>query len=158
MLRGLILFTLLAQVTADSWGGLCAGNPSNKVRGTDKFGSGAYGASRGSRKHKGVDVVCRDGSTVYAPFSGRLVRRENPFGNGNAIDNGVRLEGSGHCVVIFAFAPDRYTGNVSKGQKIGRMLEMQSVYPGITSHVHIQMCDTSINPTRYLRIRGGGTP
>ncbi|XP_067879985.1 leukocyte cell derived chemotaxin 2, tandem duplicate 1 [Heterodontus francisci] len=150
MLRELVFFILFTQVTAGSWGKLCAGNPTNNVRGIDSYGSGAYGAPRGSRKHLGVDVVCSDGSTVYAPFRGTLVRRANPYRNNNAINNGVLLEGSGYCVKIFYISPDRYSGSVSKGERIGTLLNMQSVYPGITSHVHIQMCDTSTNPTSYL--------
>uniref|UniRef100_UPI00398F475E leukocyte cell-derived chemotaxin-2-like n=1 Tax=Pristiophorus japonicus TaxID=55135 RepID=UPI00398F475E len=151
MLRGLILFTLLAQVTAGRWGKLCAGNLRNRVRGTDIYGNGAYGAPRkGGTTHKGVDVVCRNGSTVYAPFSGRLMRRATPYRETNAINNGVKLEGAGYCVKIFYIAPERYTGYVLKGQKIGTLLNVQSVYPGITSHVHIEMCNTSTDPTSHL--------
>lgn len=43
----------------------------------------------------GVDVVCEDGSVVYAPFTGKIDRQARPYGNGNAIDNGVQLSGSG---------------------------------------------------------------
>ncbi|XP_078061641.1 leukocyte cell-derived chemotaxin-2-like [Mustelus asterias] len=150
MLKGLILFILSTQVMSGEWGQLCSGNPSNIVRGTDQYGSGAYGAPRGRRTHKGVDVICSDGWTVYAPFSGRLVRRANPYGNRNAIDNGVLLSGSGYCVKIFYIKPYVYYGEVEKGKAIGTMLKMQTVYPGITSHVHIQMCISSTNPTPYL--------
>lgn len=50
---------------------------------------------RGGRKHKGVDVVCEDGSEVYAPFTGNIDKRARPYGNNNTIDNGVQLSGSG---------------------------------------------------------------
>lgn len=50
---------------------------------------------RGGRKHKGVDVVCQDGSDVYAPFSGNTDKQARPYGNNNAIDNGIQLSGSG---------------------------------------------------------------
>ncbi|XP_038642865.1 leukocyte cell-derived chemotaxin-2-like [Scyliorhinus canicula] len=150
MLRGIVLFILFTQVTGRRWGSLCAGNPTNRVRGSDTWGSGAYGAPRGSRTHKGVDVVCSDGSDVYAPFDGTLVRRANPYSRSNAINNGVMLRGSGYCVKIFYIQPQSYSGNVAKGETIGQLLRMQSVYPGITSHVHIQMCDTSVDPTPNL--------
>uniref|UniRef100_UPI00398F6C93 leukocyte cell-derived chemotaxin-2-like n=1 Tax=Pristiophorus japonicus TaxID=55135 RepID=UPI00398F6C93 len=138
------------SIEPDEWGSICEGNLCNDVRELDKFGSGEYGASRGQRTHKGVDVICEDGATVYAPFSGKLVKRANPYGNGNAIDNGVQLEGASYCVKIFYVAPERYTGSILKGQKIGILLKMQSVYPGITSHVHIEMCNTSTDPTSHL--------
>ncbi|XP_048449800.1 leukocyte cell-derived chemotaxin-2-like, partial [Rhincodon typus] len=103
----------------------------------------------GNREHSGADVICNDGSTIYAPFTGRLIGRANPYGNGNEIDNGVLLQGSGYCVKIFYVAPDRYSGPISKGQALGTLLNLQDVYPGIISHVHIQMCDKS-DPTPYL--------
>lgn len=46
-------------------------------------------------KHKGVDVICADGATVYAPFSGELSGPIKFFHNGNAIDDGVQIRGSG---------------------------------------------------------------
>ncbi|XP_041034702.1 leukocyte cell-derived chemotaxin-2-like [Carcharodon carcharias] len=150
MLRGLILFILFTQVMAGRWGQLCDGNPTNRVRGKDRYGRGEYGAPRGRRTHLGVDVICSDGSIVHAPFTGRMVRQLNPFGNNNAIDNGAMLEGSGYCVKMFPITAQRYTGSVTKGEVIGRLLNIQDVYPGMISHVHIQMCDTSINPTPYL--------
>lgn len=50
---------------------------------------------RGRRTHKGVDVVCTDGSAVYAPFAGKIDKQAKPYGNGNAIDNGIQLSGAG---------------------------------------------------------------
>lgn len=46
-------------------------------------------------KHAGVDVICADGATVYAPFSGQLSGPIRFFHNGNAIDDGVQIRGSG---------------------------------------------------------------
>jgi hypothetical protein len=34
------------------------------IRGFDKYGSGAFGASRGGRPHKGDDIACYKGSAV----------------------------------------------------------------------------------------------
>ncbi|XP_078390011.1 leukocyte cell-derived chemotaxin-2-like [Cetorhinus maximus] len=150
MLRGLILFILFTQVTAGIWGRLCDGNPTNRVRGTDGYGSGFYGAPRGRRTHLGVDVICSDGSKVLAPFTGRMVRQAKPYGNNNAIDNGAMLEGSGYCVKMFYIKPKNNLRSFRKGDVIGTLLNIQDVYPGMISHVHIQMCDTSVDPTPYL--------
>uniref|UniRef100_A0A8C9FNV6 Uncharacterized protein n=1 Tax=Pavo cristatus TaxID=9049 RepID=A0A8C9FNV6_PAVCR len=54
-----------------------------------------------STMHKGVDVICADGSTVYAPFSGELSGPVKFFHNGNAIDDGVQIRGSG--IQLFSF-------------------------------------------------------
>uniref|UniRef100_UPI003AAA9FBB leukocyte cell-derived chemotaxin-2-like n=1 Tax=Centroberyx gerrardi TaxID=166262 RepID=UPI003AAA9FBB len=106
---------------------------------------------RGSRLHKGLDIVCSDGATVYAPFdvtlNGKVIVYTDP--KKAAINNGINLSGEGLCFKLFYVKPDRTSGVVRKGQRLGTMLPMQSVYPGITSHVHVQMCDKS-DPTRYF--------
>ncbi|KAF3852999.1 hypothetical protein F7725_013687 [Dissostichus mawsoni] len=81
----------------------------------------------GARLHKGLDIVCSDGSIVYAPFD-------------------VTLNGK---VTLFYVQPDRTSGTVRAGQRLGVMLPMQSVYPEITSHIHVQMCDRS-DPTPHF--------
>ncbi|ROL51840.1 Leukocyte cell-derived chemotaxin-2 [Anabarilius grahami] len=103
----------------------------------------------GNRKHMGLDITCSDGNTVYAPFDVKLNGRSIPYSQNNAINDGINLSGQGLCFKLFYVKPDRYSGTLKKGQRIGRMLPMQRVYPGITSHVHVQMCDRS-DPTKYF--------
>ncbi|XP_056117843.1 leukocyte cell-derived chemotaxin-2-like [Rhinichthys klamathensis goyatoka] len=153
----LFSFLLLAVICSSrvdasrvTFGPLCSGNTSNRKRGCDtKYGCGNYGAGRGNRKHMGLDIVCADGATVYAPFDVKLNGKAAPYIKNNAINDGINLSGEGLCFKLFYVKPDRYTGTLKKGQKIGSLLPMQSVYPGITSHVHVQMCDKS-DPTKYF--------
>lgn len=56
---------------------------------------------------------------------------------------------AGLCFKLFYVQPDKTSGTVKKGKRLGTMLPMQLVYPGITSHVHVQMCDNS-DPTPYF--------
>ncbi|XP_023254207.1 leukocyte cell-derived chemotaxin-2-like [Seriola lalandi dorsalis] len=106
---------------------------------------------REGRLHKGLDIRCEDGSDVLAPFDvtlhGGLLVYNNP--SKAAIDSGINLRGQGLCFKLFYVRPDRTSGSVRKGERIGTMLPMQTVYPGITSHVHVQMCDKS-DPTPYF--------
>ncbi|NWQ97877.1 LECT2 protein, partial [Burhinus bistriatus] len=104
---------------------------------------------RGGKRHGGVDVVCEDSSVVYAPFMGKINSQARPYGNGNAIDDGVQLLGSGFCVKVFYIKPVKYSGPIKKGEKIGVLLPVQRVHRGITSHVHIQNCDLT-DPTPNL--------
>ncbi|KAG7465327.1 hypothetical protein MATL_G00175250 [Megalops atlanticus] len=97
----------------------------------------------------GLDIVCSDGATVYAPFDVTLHGRAIPYKKNNAINNGLNLKGQGLCFKLFYMKPDKVTGTVKKGQKIGTLLPMQKVYPGITSHIHVQMYDKS-DPTKYF--------
>ncbi|XP_044517886.1 leukocyte cell-derived chemotaxin-2 [Gracilinanus agilis] len=145
----LILAVLISTVLAGQWNSICAGNPSNVVRGCDKHGCGNYNARRGQRTHQGVDIECTDGSTVYAPFTGTIIRQVKPYSKKNEINNGVQITGGGFCVKIFYIKPVKYRGPIKKGEKLGILLPMQKVYPFIQSHIHIQNCDLS-DPTVYL--------
>ncbi|XP_072485975.1 leukocyte cell-derived chemotaxin-2-like [Notamacropus eugenii] len=148
--KALILAVLISTALAGQWSSICAGNPSNTVRSCDSHGCGHYGAStRGQKRHDGVDVECTDGSTVYAPFTGKIVRQVKPYSKNNAINNGIMLSGGGFCVKVFHIKPIKYSGSIKKGEKLGVLLPVQRVYPGIQSHVHIQNCDLS-DPTGYL--------
>ncbi|KAK1134387.1 hypothetical protein AOXY_G38291 [Acipenser oxyrinchus oxyrinchus] len=131
------------------FGVLCNGYSGNVKRRCDSYGCGNYGARRGGHLHKGLDIKCSDGSTVYAPFDAKLNGQARPYGNGNLIDDGINLSGKGLCVKLFYVKPFNFRGNVKKGDKIGNLLPMQKVYSGITSHIHVQMCDKS-DPTPYL--------
>ncbi|XP_061555641.1 probable ATP-dependent RNA helicase DDX17 isoform X3 [Phycodurus eques] len=134
-----------------TFGQLCQGNPNNNPRTSDIWGQGHFGAPRGGRSHLGLDIACDDSSVVYAPFDvtlrGRIIVYSDP--KKAAINNGINLEGEGLCVKLFYVNPDRISGSVSKGQRLGVMMPMQAVYPGITSHVHVQMCDKN-DPTGYF--------
>ncbi|KAE8283768.1 Leukocyte cell-derived chemotaxin-2 [Larimichthys crocea] len=151
MRRVVVLLAVLCVCDGVKFGQLCSGNPSNSMRTSDRWGQGHYGARRQTRVHKGLDIVCTDGSIVYAPFDvtlhGKVIVYEDP--TKAAINSGINLRGEGLCFKLFYVQPDETSGSVSKGQRIGTMLPMQSVYPGITSHVHVQMCDKS-DPTPYF--------
>nr|XP_015205248.1 PREDICTED: leukocyte cell-derived chemotaxin-2 [Lepisosteus oculatus] len=140
---------LRAEGIEDTFGALCSGNPGNTKRGCDRYGCGNYGASRNGYHNLGLDITCADGATVYAPFDIRLNAHVRPYGNGNKIDDGIQFTGQGLCVKLFYVKPDKIKGWVKKGERIGIMLPMQGVYPGITSHVHVEMCDRS-DPTEYF--------
>ncbi|CAL1599494.1 unnamed protein product [Knipowitschia caucasica] len=149
----LLILSLCLPLAAEAqtFGQLCRGNPSNARRTSDSWGQGHYGASRGGRLHQGLDISCSDGDEVLAPFdldlTGSLTVYTDP--KKSAINAGINLRGAGLCVKLFYVQPDKVRGRVQKGQKIGVMLPMQSVYPGITSHVHVQLCDKS-DPTGYF--------
>uniref|UniRef100_A0A8C9QWX7 Leukocyte cell derived chemotaxin 2, tandem duplicate 2 n=1 Tax=Scleropages formosus TaxID=113540 RepID=A0A8C9QWX7_SCLFO len=150
------IFLLAALVSVHEqvkFGTLCKGNPTNKHRKCDSFGCGNYGARRagGTRKHMGLDIVCTDGDTVLAPFHVKINGPASPYTTGvnAAINDGLNLSGQGLCFKLFYVKPVETSGTVEQGQELGTMLPMQEVYPGITSHVHVQMCNKS-DPTKYF--------
>ncbi|CAM9438555.1 unnamed protein product [Lampetra fluviatilis] len=140
------------QCCVPKWEPFCHGDVENGVRGCEgKFWCGRYRSHRPHGKHMGVDIICPDGSRVNAPFKGELKGWVRAYKKNNAINDGVMLSNSVFCIKILYIHADRYTGPVDIGQKIGYLLNVQRVYPGITSHIHIEMCDKSKDPTFFLK-------
>jgi len=53
---------------------------SNKeLRGCDDFGCGHFGASRGSRTHKGLDLVSTPGAYAFSPIDGVITKHGYPY-------------------------------------------------------------------------------
>lgn len=49
------------------------------LRGCDPMGCGHYGASRGSRKHKGVDYACLPETRIFSPCNGTVTKLGWPY-------------------------------------------------------------------------------
>ncbi|XP_043077182.1 myeloid protein 1-like [Puntigrus tetrazona] len=94
--------------------------------------------------HKGTDIVCGDDGIVNAPFSGNLAGPvERAVGDSLQYD-GVKLYNKVHCVKIF-----NVRGSVVQGEAMGYLLPLQERFPGITSHLELQMCDGS-DPSPFI--------
>lgn len=50
-------------------------------RGIDAWGSGEFGASRGNRKHNGIDYACYPGTAIYSPVDGTITKHGYPYGD-----------------------------------------------------------------------------
>lgn len=121
------------------------------VRENDKWGDGAFGASRGAfKRHAGVDFAAPPGSQVLSPVSGRVERisavYKDPAKNGelraivikNFIDNGFETK------VLYVKPSVGMTvgSSVEAGKTLlGTSQSLQHNYPNITDHVHIQIRD-----------------
>ena len=53
-------------------------SPTGKGIRVDSEGDGNYGASRGSRRHNGIDYICVEGQEVRAPFNMLINRIAKP--------------------------------------------------------------------------------
>ena len=86
-----------------------------RLRGTDKQGSGAYGAPRGDRLHKGVDYAVQPGTRVYSAVRGVVSR------------------------VGFLYVLPSVTkgATINKGYLLGTAQKLP--YKGITQHVHVDV-------------------
>jgi peptidoglycan LD-endopeptidase LytH len=115
------------------------------VRADDAFGSGQFGAIRdsGKRRHEGVDYVAAPGAVVHAPISGEVARLGYAYGGegGYRVVEIVNSETKMKARVFYV-APSVEVGDVVvAGQEIGTAQDLNTRYPGITNHVHVELRD-----------------
>lgn len=128
-----------------------------EMRTCDPMGCGHYGASRGSRKHMGLDVVVSKGDTIYSPITGYVSRFPYPYAS-DLKYKGIEIIGEGEHqglkVKIFYCLPTlSIRAKVSKGQKIATAQAINEKYgKSMTNHIHIEFYKNNINvdPTTYL--------
>ena len=109
----------------------------------DAFGNGEFGASRdgGSRHHEGVDYAAAADQAVNAPISGFVTKIGYAYGG----DDSLRFveitnPAIGYVARVFYVDPGVAIGQaVRLGEAIGTVASLQSHYPGITDHVHLEV-------------------
>ena len=121
----------------------------SSVRRVDKWGSGRYGASRGVRLHAGADFIAMPGQGVMAPIAGHIEREARPYPN--EVFSGVLMRAAWVEIKMFYFEPyrDMIGTDVSQGEVIGIAQDLQTKYPGITPHIHLEI--ESIDPEILLQ-------
>lgn len=123
------------------------------VRQSDKFGSGAYNAPRGSRKHKGLDFACYPGSLVVSLSSGVVTKIGYPY-KGDFNLRHIEITDPGGLLLRYLYvSPLVDEGDmVTAWQTIlGSAQSLQYRYSGITGHVHFDIKKNGeyINPNDY---------
>ena len=109
-----------------------------KLRGTDAQGSGAYGAPRGDRIHKGVDYACTPGTPVYSAVWGEVTRLGYPY-SGNRELRLIEVEDKRGSLIRYMYVlPAVKKGDVViPGTLLGHVQKLP--YRGITQHVHVDV-------------------
>lgn len=127
-------------------------NPVNgKVR-VDNGGSGYFGAPRGDRQHKGVDLECDPGQQVRSPISGTLVRVAYPY-QGDTSLAGVVVASGRITVKMFYMQPDtkKIGKRVDAGEVIGTAQDVRTRYgydSGLLPHIHLEIAE--VDPLYFL--------
>jgi murein DD-endopeptidase MepM/ murein hydrolase activator NlpD len=105
----------------------------------DPAGSGEFGASRGDRKHKGVDFVVEPGQPIHSPIEGYVSRIAYPYDS--AEFKGLEILNDNLNLKVFYLTPlEGIVGqNVSAGDVIGYAQDITRKYPtqGMTPHIHV---------------------
>jgi len=130
-------------------------SPTGKgIRQADKWGRGAYGASRdkGNRKHKGTDYVCEPGQNVVAPITGIIRREARPYADPDWLYrySGLVIENENVSIKMFYLEPMRHLidKRVRMGDTIGIAQKISDKYPDMIDHVHLQI--DSVNPEIFM--------
>jgi murein DD-endopeptidase MepM/ murein hydrolase activator NlpD len=132
--------------------------PCNRgIRGTDKYGSGAFGASRdgGSRWHLGIDLITVLDDPIYAPADSVVTMHGIAYADDPRFRT-IRLESvdePGLQFRLLYLVPEASIGTrVSRGDRIGSAQNIGLRYPEITNHCHFEMRrqGVPVDPTKYL--------
>lgn len=119
------------------------GTSRRRVRKSDNWGSGQFGASRGNRPHLGIDLNYSPDEQVRAPFPMSIYRVSNPYSTSSysgiafaASSNNIDYDGR-----LWYFEPndDIIGKTVRKGQVIGYAQQINEKYPGMINHLHLQL-------------------
>ena len=131
------------------------------VRGTDSYGEGHHGASRGTRTHDGTDYTSTAGQQVKAPLSGVVTKISKPYSSGidALVLSGVEIVASDgtKCWVWYMQPSVDIVGSIVKAgaSVIGIAKTLKNRYPnGITDHIHIRIHSRNglkINPTTVIK-------
>ena len=129
-------------------------NPTGgKVRISDCHGQGHFGASRGSRKHKGVDYCATVGQDVKAIMDGKVTKVGYPYGDDLSYRY-IEITNGEYRIRQFYVKPGCKKGDkVAQRDIIGAAQCLDRRYEGITEHVHIEIYKNGelVDPSEIIK-------
>lgn len=124
------------------------------VRGKDNYGAGYFGASRGERKHVGIDLVLDSGKEFFSFNQGVVSKLGYPYKDALGYRYVQVTNADGSAWRYFYVTPMVKLGQiVKKGQVLGITQDLQARYPGITPHVHFEIMKNAeyVDPTYIVQ-------
>ena len=126
----------------------------NLDRGEDPLGDGSFGASRGNRKHKGIDIVASPGETIFSPITGKVTRFPIPYADDSRY-TGIEITNSTYRIMIFYMKANVSIGStVIAGQSIGVAQNISAKHgSAMKNHVHYEVYKNGvlIDPTNMFK-------
>lgn len=128
-------------------------------RGTDAWGSGEFGASRGSRSHKGIDYACFPETIIHTPVTGTVTKLGYPYGDDLSFRYVEVTTRDKNRHRLFYTSPEVSVGElVSRGDIVGTAQDIAGKYhrddrEPMTNHIHYEILapdGTPINPEGEL--------
>ena len=126
-------------------------------RGTDDWGSGAFGASRGSRKHKGIDYACYPDTAIMSSIKGIVTKLGYPYADDLSYRYVEVTDNAGARHRYFYVEPELDVGDeVTIGSRIGRAQDIAARYPDpnkgpMKNHIHYEILvnNEPVDPEQY---------
>lgn len=116
-------------------------SPMQKREG-DPTGDGHYGANRGARKHKGLDIVALPGQTIVSAINGAISKIGYPYADALQFRY-IDVVGNGHRVRIMYVMPIKglvVGTRIFEGQPIGHAQDIAKYWGhGMVNHSHIEI-------------------
>lgn len=125
----------------------------------DAYGSGAWMAPRGTRKHQGIDLVLNPGERLASPVAGQVTRLGYTYSDDLSYRY-VEVSVRSYRFRFFYLQPLVSVGDaVEVGDVLGIAQDLGTRYPnGITNHTHFEIRDAHgahVDPTPlYLVAKG----
>lgn len=120
------------------------------TRGRDAQGAGYFGASRGTRKHNGVDFVSTPNEPVRAFLGGKVTKLGYPYSHDLSFRYVQVTKGDKHCRYFYVSPTVEVGDEVEAGDMLGTCQELP--YDGITQHYHFEVKQRGayLDPIKYL--------
>jgi murein DD-endopeptidase MepM/ murein hydrolase activator NlpD len=132
-------------------------------RGVDALGSGAFGASRGSRTHKGEDFEVNAGEVIYGKYEGVVTKIGYPYSQDSSTKKS-RLKSDLRYVEItaqgglrhryFYVRPSLNVGDeVFFGTEIGKAADLKKIWWRMKNHIHYEVKTkdgTYLDPNHFV--------
>lgn len=119
----------------------------------DGHGCGHFGASRGTRKHHGIDLACKPLTLVFSPVAGTVTKLGYAYSDDLSYRY-VEISDQGYRFRVFYVEPMVEQGQkVSKNTIIGEAQDLRDRYSGITPHLHLEIKNADgefIDPTPVM--------
>lgn len=111
------------------------------MRGADPTGFGHYGAKRGTRKHKGIDLLAEPGTMVSTPIDGFITRFGIVYKTTSEFKY-VEITNQIYRWRLMYCEPDKgmkLNQRINLGDEIGRVQDIASHWGGgMQNHLHIE--------------------
>ena len=109
-------------------------------RGCDNWGCGHYGASRGSRKHRGVDFKANCGQVLLSSVAGTVTKIGYPYADDLDYRYVQVTDAADYDIRFFYVSPYVKVGDKIKViDQLGEVQDLSLRYNNIANHVHIEI-------------------